>query len=399
MKTACRGWHKLITSVSILCAIVAVLVACALHPFFTYPLSLAMFGKRRVATYTESDSRPAVAICLSAYNEEAVIVEKIRSLIMAASVYGPATVHVYTDGCSDRTVELIQPFADEFDLVVSTERLGKTHGMNLLMERSDSPLVMFSDANVVADDHIVEQLAQPFQDPTVGCTTARLLYSNPEESATSLAGAVYWKIEEFIKSIESKTIGVVGVDGASFMVRRELYHQAPENLIDDLYVTLSVLAGGAAVVRVPDAVVYERSAVKAREEYHRKVRIASQAIRVHRHLWPLIRKLPFPKVYGYVSHRLMKWLIPFFLTGAGLALIAAMWIQIGWPAAAIALALITLVLIGGRFGVPGLAFVYTVGLSLFGVMNGVLLGLFSESAFVTWDPARSVREKSSKGSV
>jgi cellulose synthase/poly-beta-1,6-N-acetylglucosamine synthase-like glycosyltransferase len=389
----------LITSVSILYAIVAVMVACALHPFFTYPLSLALFGTRRVANNTGSASRPAVAICLSAYNEEAVIVEKIRSLIAAASIYGPATVHVYTDGCSDRTVELITPFADKFDLVVSPERRGKTHGMNLLMTRSDSPLVMFSDANVVASDQIVAQLAQPFQDPTVGCTTARLLYSNPEESATSHAGSVYWKLEEFIKSIESKTIGVIGVDGASFMVRRELYHQAPENLIDDLYVTLSVLAGGAAVIRVPEAVVYERSAVKAREEYNRKVRIACQAIRVHRHLWPSIRKLPFPKVYGYVSHRLMKWLMPFFLTSAGLALIAALWIQIGWPIVAIALALLALVMIGGRFAVPGLAFVYTVGLSLIGVMNGVLLGLFSESAFVTWDPAQSVREKPSKGSV
>lgn len=375
------------------------MVACALHPFFTYPLSLALFGTRRVANNTDSVSRPAVAICLSAYNEEAVIVEKIRSLIMAASVYGPATLHVYTDGCSDRTVELITPFADKFDLIVSPERRGKTHGMNLLMTRSNSPLVMFSDANVVASDQIVAQLAQPFQDPTVGCTTARLLYSNPEESATSHAGSVYWKLEEFIKSIESETIGVIGVDGASFMVRRELYHQAPENLIDDLYVTLSVLAGGAAVIRVPDAVVYERSAVKAREEYNRKVRIACQAIRVHRHLWPSIQKLPFPKVYGYVSHRLMKWLLPFFLTTAGLALMAAMWIQIGWPIVAIALALLALVVIGGRFAVPGLAFVYTVGLSLIGVMNGVLLGLFSESAFVTWDPAQSVREKPSKGSV
>ncbi|MBT6495187.1 MAG: asparagine--tRNA ligase, partial [Planctomycetaceae bacterium] len=36
--------------------------------------------------------------------------------------------------------------------------------------------------------------------------------------------------EESIKQIESDTLGVVGVDGASFLVRRKLYHAAPADL-------------------------------------------------------------------------------------------------------------------------------------------------------------------------
>ena len=252
----------MVFSALILACIGTLLAACALHPFVTYPMSLALFAKRSPVRPQTTDARPRVAICLSAYNEEAVIADKARSLIAAAQLYGPATVHIYTDGCADRTVELLQPFADQVDLIVSKERRGKTHGMNMLLERSDSPLVMFTDANVIADDHIVQQLAAPFQDPAVGCATARLLYSNPGESATSFAGSIYWAIEEAIKSIESKTVGVIGVDGASFMIRRDLYRSAPDNLIDDLFVTLTVLATGALIVRVAEAVVRERSAVK-----------------------------------------------------------------------------------------------------------------------------------------
>ena len=364
----------MLASLSILFGVGAMLLACAIHPLVGYPISLALFARRRIEREEHWDERPNVAICLSAYNEEAVIAEKIRSLIAAAERYGPATLHVYTDGCSDRTVELLEPFADQIDLVVSTERRGKTHGMNLLMERSASTLVMFSDANVVARESIIEQLANPFRDPNVGCTTARLLYTNRGESATSLAGSIYWAIEEAIKQIESETIGMIGVDGASFMVRRALYRRPPENLIDDLYVTLNILATGAAVVRVPKAVIYERSAVKVDEEYRRKVRIAAQAIAVHRHLWVAIRKLPAWTVYGYVSHRLMKWMIPFFLAGAALAFTAGFTVLWGWPALAVIAAAAAITAIGGMNDVPVLALLYTSALSLFGVARGVVQG-------------------------
>ena len=369
----------------------AFLAACALHPFVTYPISLALFATRRVKAATGSTDRLSVAICMSAYNEEAVIVDKVRSLIAAAEAYGNATVHIYTDGCSDRTEELLRPFADRIDLIVSHHRCGKTHGMNLLLERSTSALVMFADANVVSDDRIISQLATPFGDPTVGCTTARLLYSNSDESATSLAGSIYWAMEESIKQIESSTVGVIGVDGASFMIRRSLYCSAPDDLIDDLFVTLCVLATGAQVVRVAEAVVYERSAVKAEEEYRRKVRIACQAVRVHRQLWPMIRTLPTLQVYAYISHRLIKWLVPFLVAGSLIAITASFTMLFGWWALASSLAALFAVLIGGLANVPGFSFVYTVGFSLFGVAHGVLQGFFSRNTFTTWDPVASVR--------
>ena len=60
----------------------------------------------------------------------------------------------------------------------------------------------------------------------------------------------------------------------------------------------------------------ERSASSWREEYRRKVRIACQAWNVHRALWPELKRAPPLKLYGYVSHRLLKWLLPYTLLGA-----------------------------------------------------------------------------------
>ncbi len=371
--------------------VAGLLLLLAAHPFTTYPVSLWLFMRRTKNAYTPPAEPTRIAVCMSAFNEEAVIVDKVESLLAMVRDYGPATIHIYCDGCTDRTVDLLEPYRDRIDLVVSTDRMGKTHGMNVLLERSDAPLVKFTDANVVAGDDTLALLAAPFADPTIGCTTARLIYSNPAESATSLAGSLYWRAEEAVKQIESETIGVIGVDGASFVVRRELYRAAPPELIDDLYVTLNVLACGAGVIRVPEAVVQERSAVFPEEEYRRKARITCQAMNVHRALWAGLSRLPARQVYGYVSHRLVKWLIPFLLLGAGAAFVCGLTLQFGWIAGGGLLLAGAVILALGALGVPLCAFVYSAVLSLAGVAKGVLLSIFSNQTYTIWEPVQTVR--------
>lgn len=371
----------------------AAFLVVAAHPFVTYPLSLQLFFRKLQVPLADwsKEARPSVAICLSAYNEAAVIVTKVESLIRIAEAYGPATIHVYTDGCSDETAELLEPFRDRIDLIVSRQRTGKTHGMNVLIGRSDSELVMFTDANVEIPDDGLIRLSLPFVDPACGCATARLQYVNSKESPTSFAGSVYWRIEEWVKSLESATIGMLGVDGASFVVRRKSYRPAPPDLIDDLFVTLAIHIEGGRVVRAPDVTVHEYGAVRVREEYRRKVRIACQAMNVHKVMWPSIRKQNWRVIYGYVSHRLIKWMIPFLLACAALSLLAAIWLQFGLGVGAGILGCGLAALGLGALGVPGLSLLTTIVVSLTGVGQGVATSLFGGQSFTTWEPAESVR--------
>jgi cellulose synthase/poly-beta-1,6-N-acetylglucosamine synthase-like glycosyltransferase len=379
------------SGIGVLLALGILALALAAHPFVTYPLSLWLFAPRRAAGVARATERPSVAICMCAYNEEAVVVDKVHALLATAALYGPATVHVYVDGSTDRTAELLRPLADRIDLVISPERFGKTHGMNLLIDRSRSDLVMFSDANVIAPPDLLSGLATPFADPETGCVTATLAYSNPAESPTSLAGTIYWAVEERIKAIEAATIGVIGVDGACFLVRRALYQPAPDGLIDDFYVTLKVLIAGAHVQSVADVVVEERSAVDPVEERNRKQRIACQALNVHKALWPELRRLPAWQLYGYLSHRLIKWMMPFSLAAALACFAAAAILATGWPAAAAIAIGAAAIAIGGRFDLPVLGVAATALLSLYGVGRGFCQSLFSQTSYTTWEPAKSVR--------
>ncbi|WP_304562995.1 glycosyltransferase [Sphingomonas immobilis] len=371
-----------------------ILFAFAAHPFFTYPLSLFFIGtKNRPVAASDPTFRPTLALCMSVFNESRVIVTKIENMLVMAERYGPATIHVYVDGATDDTPELLRAYADRIDLVVSNERKGKTAGLNVLVPRCESELIAFTDGNVITPATGLVDLAAHFLDKSVGCVTAKLVYTNEDESPTSAAGSLYWRLEEALKRVESATVGVMGVDGAFFMVRRALYQPAPSHLIDDLYVSLMILAAGHRVVTAEEVIVRERSAVYWREEYRRKRRIACQAWNVHRTLWPVLRKMPPMMRYAYVSHRLIKWLSPFLLALSGIAFAAAMVTRFGWGNSLVVLLVLSaLFAIGVLLRLKPVTIALSAITSLAGVAAGVLEATFSRHTYTVWAPAASIRQ-------
>ncbi len=371
------------------------------HCFVFYPLSLRMFLKRMPPPILAAPDapRPSIAICMCAYNEEILIVAKIVRLLEVAAHYGPATIHVYADAPSDSTAELLRPFADKIDLVIGEVRSGKTYGMSVLAARSESELILFTDANVVSDENCAWELARPFADPTIGCVTAHLVYSNKLESATSAIGALYWRLEEAIKKVESETVGVIGVDGAMFVIRRALYQPPPPHLIDDLYLSLRILIAGSRIYSADHVRVCERNAIGAAEEKLRKRRIACQAANVDRALWPELKTLPAQKLYAYLSHRVMKWLMPFFIGASAFCTLVAITSH-GGVALAGALICESLAALGiGHFlNIRPFSIISSAALSLYGVAVGVLESLFRRKTYAVWDPAISIRSETLTGS-
>ncbi len=225
---------------------------------------------------------------------------------------------VYVDAATDRTASLLEPFRDEITVIVSPRRLGKTHGMNLLVKRATADIIVFTDANVMIGEDSLGALGVAFRNPDVGCVCGHLVYTNEEGTATSAVGSIYWRLEEQIKDLESAEGAAMGADGSLFAVRRHLHRPVPPNLIDDMFLSLSVLCEGYRVVRADGAIAYEESVTASSEEFCRKIRIACQAFNVHRRLWPSLKRLPPRIVYMYVSHKLLRWLAIYSLMLAGL---------------------------------------------------------------------------------
>ncbi len=371
------------------------LLLLAAHPFTTYPLSLRLIARRHARPVRAGVPPARVAVCVCAYNEERVIGARVENLLALRAGRPDLDILVYVDAASDGTAQVLQQYADRIRLVVSPERLGKTAGMNTLVGMTDADIVVFTDANVTFTDTAVTRLVATFADPEVGCACGHLVYIDGESggmaSSTAATGSLYWRLEEHIKSLESATGSVMGADGSIFAIRRSLHRPPPPWLIDDMFVSLSVLCAGSRIVHVADAVATEASVSRPAEEYRRKVRISCQAFNVNRALWPELMRLPALDRYKYVSHKLLRWLTIYLLAGSGACALLAVLAAGGWAAfggAVLVLAAGGALLAVARGGKIGqlremlAAFVATGA--------GVLRSLQGEK-FQTWNPPASAR--------
>ncbi len=290
-----------------------ILLALATHPFVTYPLSLRIIARLRPCPIRPGPVPESIALCVCAYNEDQVIRAKIANMVELKEVFPALELYIYVDAATDNTTSIVLEFKEQVKCIVADKRYGKTYGMNTLLEHSSADIVVFSDANVMFDRQAIGRLINPFQDDAVGAVCGHLIYLPENSSATAQTGSAYWRLEEKIKALESETGSVMGADGSIFAIRRSLHRPPPPDLIDDMFVSLSVLIMGYRVVRANDAFAYERSVSRSGEEFHRKIRIACQAFNVHRVLWPCLRKMPALDKYKYISHKLLRWFTIYLL--------------------------------------------------------------------------------------
>ncbi len=378
----------------------AVFLLLAVHPFITYPLSLMMMRTRHEHPRPRGDAPPLrFAICMCAYNEERVIEAKMQNLLRLRDREPGLQILVYVDASSDATARLLQPYAPIIDLHVSAERHGKTYGMNVLSSRADADILVFTDANVMLDENCLDDLRRHFADPQIGCVCGNLNYVNGGDSVTASSGSLYWRFEEALKRLESRTGSMIGADGSIFAIRRGLRHAPPDHIIDDMFVSLMALIDGHRVIQAADVRAYEESVSQSAEEFNRKVRIACQAFNVHRLLWPHLRRTDWLTRYKYVSHKLIRWLGIYFLGLAAVTFLAAL-ISAGYPMLALGLLLggALSLAVGHAWSIKPFAQIADLLIAMLGAGLGVLRSLRGER-FQTWTPANSIRGGATAGSV
>lgn len=376
-----------------LLALSAVCLFLAQHSFVTYPLSLKFLrwlNPRQLNLNHESTGH--FAICVCAYNEEAVIEKKLENLSALKARHPDLQILIYIDAATDRTAEIVNRYKDRFFVHIAEQRYGKTYGMNLLVGQVSAPYIIFSDANVLMDMDAIDNLKKYFSDPAVGCVCGHLIYTNDADGVTAQSGSLYWKMEEKLKQLESDTGSVMGADGSIFAIRKSLHQPPPANIIDDMFVSLGVLCQGYRIIRASDVRAYEKTVFVSSEEFRRKVRIACQAFNVHRLMWPRLKKLSPLDLYKYVSHKLLRWFTIYFLAWSAFFFVIALVAKgYGWVTI-ILLSAATAVFAWGKKSKikPVMQFIDI--LSAFaGVGMGVWKSLRGEK-FQTWAPAQSIRQ-------
>ncbi len=387
------------TSYTLALCLFAVAFLClfaAAFPFGPYQATLLLakrlgFVKPLKPDDTTIGEPLSFAICLCAYNEEAVIKQKIENMLALRKAAGELDILIYVDCASDRTAAIVASFEPEVTLVNSEERHGKPWGMNRLVSLTDADIVLFTDANVMVDETAIANLRRYFADPNVGCVTSHLSYTNPGDTATSEVGSFYWRLDEWTKGLETDTGSAMGADGSLFAIRRKLHRPTPDHLIDDLFVSMSILGKGYRLIRGADVNAYESHTTIARDEFKRKVRIACQCMSVHRALWPELRAMSVWDIYKYVGHRLIRWVGGYFLLASAVLFALAIWAGFGFWAMFASMAGVSgAILLGSLAKVRMIEQINNILLAFAGNTIGVWRCYWGEPV-VTWDLAGSAR--------
>ena len=361
-------------------------LVAVLWPFLFYPLIL-----RALPTRPEKPGQgpaPSASLLFCAYNEAAAMPEKLANLVMLKRRYPALEILAFDDGSSDDTAALIAAQGDLITLIRGPGRSGKARGMKQLAARARGDILIFTDANVLLDEDAVANLLARYADPEIGGVLGSLHYLGAGESATASVGSLYWRMEERLKDEESRTGNVMGADGSIFSIRRALYPDFPDSVLDDLTVSMAVVFAGKRLVKARDVIARERLVAARGDEYRRKVRIAARAWHTHGHLRPQLRRMTAFDRFKYASRKIVRWFGGFFIVTGGLAAVALAF-RIS-PALAVAAAVLALLLIalGLRSKGGPLAATVDIFIAYAATLQGVVKAMTGRTVTV-WNPAKS----------
>jgi cellulose synthase/poly-beta-1,6-N-acetylglucosamine synthase-like glycosyltransferase len=259
----------------------------------------------------DSTSLPEVTLCIAAYNEEAIIEEKMRNVHALDYPKDKLRVVWITDGSTDKTNEKLKEY-DDVIVLFSPERRGKTAAINRGMKYINTPIVVFTDANTMLNNEAISKIVKCFADPHVGCVAGeKRIEVRSEDGAAAGGEGMYWKYESTLKRLDSELCTAVGAAGELYGIRRELFEPIEEDtLLDDFILSMRIAKRGYKIEYCAEAYAIESGSADMNEERKRKVRISAGGLQSIWRLRPLLNHFKYGMMsFQYVSHRVLRWSI------------------------------------------------------------------------------------------
>lgn len=261
-------------------------------------------------TATADDSyEPDVTLFIAAYNEKAVIAEKMQNCLELE--YPREKLHItwVTDGSDDGTYEMLSGY-DGIEVFHTPARSGKIGAMNRGMKFVKTPLVIFCDANTMLSRSSVRRIVARFSDPGVGCVSGeKRIFTRDKESAAGAGEGIYWKYESTLKKWDAELNSVTGAAGELFAIRTGLFEEMEKDtLLDDFMISMRIVMKGFTIQYDPDAYAMEAPSAGIKEELKRKIRISAGGLQSVVRLAPLLNPFRHGIIsFQYFSHRVLRW--------------------------------------------------------------------------------------------
>lgn len=295
------------------------------YAYVGYALLLSVYARvRRFRPFLRGIATPAVSIVMAARNEATNLAAKLANLEALRYPAERLQIVVVSDGSTDRTADLLREQSalpgSRVTAVLLPKSGGKALALNAGVARATGEILVFLDARQTVDADAVAELAGCFADPAIGAVSGELHLETADGRPSADALGIYWAIEKRVRKLESLTGSVVGVTGAIYAIRRELFVPLPAGtLLDDVYVPMQIARAGKRVVFHPGAIARDRIFEQKGKEFGRKVRTLTGNYQLLQ-LAPWMLTPANPLLGRLISHKLLRLAVPLML---GLLFVAA----------------------------------------------------------------------------
>lgn len=295
-------------------------------PYFLYPKLVDLlytFKKPIKYNYHKVESWPTVDIVFAAYNEEAVIEEKLKSILALDYPRELLKIRIGSDCSTDSTDLLLTKFMkseDSIDFVRMKKRSGKSNIINDMVSRGDSEVIIGTDANIFFSPDALKELVAPLVlNSKINLVGGNLVYRGMEQNKSygiSKNEESYINWENNLKQKEGELWGsTMGVEGGCYAIRRDAFIEIPRGtLMEDFFHTMNVLKSRKEVVHSNHAICTEDVSNNSSMEFNRKIRISQGNWQNLIRFSSMIFTHTVPSGLIFLSHKVLRWLFPVLLT-------------------------------------------------------------------------------------
>jgi cellulose synthase/poly-beta-1,6-N-acetylglucosamine synthase-like glycosyltransferase len=259
-----------------------------------------------------------VSVVIVAHNEAANIGRKIRNCLDLDYPRDRLEVIVASDGSTDATDEIVASFAAEgVKLLRMPGPAGKPSALNRAVPEARGEVLLLCDARQELERDALRELVAGFADPTVGAVSGEL-HIRPAEGGGAAEGVgLYWRLEKVVRRLESRVGSTVGVTGAIYALRKDLFQPLdPATIVDDVAIPMRVVRQGYRVVFESAARAWDVAVLDSAREFRRKVRTLTGNFQLAALEPSLLVPWGHPLWWSFLSHKMSRLIAPWCLLAA-----------------------------------------------------------------------------------
>ncbi len=286
------------------------------HAYFGYPISLMIIGMLRNKKVAKKEFTPPLSLIITVFNEEKRITEKLENSLKLDYPREKLQIIIASDGSTDNTNEIVRSYKQQgIELLEVINRGGKENAQKEAVQHATGEIIVFSDVATIIEPHGLKTISSNFADSTVGCVSSvdKVLGKDGKPCGEG----AYVRYEMWLRKLESGVSSLVGLSGSFFAARKEVCQDFSGDMQSDFRTVLNSMRMGLRGISDPETIGFYPDVADNKKEFHRKVRTVLRGQTV------FFRNLEFLNffryglfTYQYFCHKLLRWLVPFFLISA-----------------------------------------------------------------------------------